>query len=216
MSHERDERWVYVALAILAVAYVAYTFRDSLDLSRISFAWVRKLGGTIPYVAATFFGVFFQLWNKKRVEKVRKVWEAGIRAEGLLRQGLDLKVAFADGMKGSLRADVFLTRSALYLFDRGGRRDPMRLPLVPSSSQDPAVVGASLGPTEDQGMRAVRIRVQGPSPFDIVFRSPDADGWRIDVRRVVGRAGSPAALDDGGQEPGPDEAPAGPRGLWSG
>lgn len=216
MPHERDERWAYVALAILAVLYIAYAFRDSLDLSRISFAWARKLGGTIPYVAATFFGVFFQLWNKKRLEKVRKKWKADIGAEGLLRQGLDLKVAFADGMKGSLRADVYLTRSALYLFDRASRRDPMRLPLLRSSSRDPAVVGASLGPSEGPGERVVRIHVQGPSPFRVEFASPDAEGWRIDVRRVLGRAGSPAALDDGGQEPGPDEAPAGPRGLWSG
>ena len=123
MPHERDERWVYVALAVLAIAFVAYTLRNSIDLSRASFDWVRKLGGTAPYALATLFGIFFQMWNRKRLERVRKKWEADIRVEGLLRQGSDVTVVFARGAKGSFRADVHLTRSALYLFDRGGRRD---------------------------------------------------------------------------------------------
>lgn len=186
MPHERDERWAYVALAVLAVAFIAYTFRDSIDLSRASFDWIKKLGGTAPYALATLFGVFFQMWNRRRLERVRKKWEADIRAEGLLREGSDLKVVFGGGAKGSLRADVRLTRSAFYIFDRGGRREPMRFPLTPSSARDPAIVGVSLMSDATQGARAVQIRIRGPAPFQIEFRTPDADGWSADLRRALG------------------------------
>lgn len=194
MPHERDERWVYVVLAILAIAFVAYTFRDSIDVSRASFDWVRRLGGTAPYALATLFGIFFQVWNRRRLERLRKKWEADMRAEGLLRQGTDLKVVFAEGARGSLRADVYLTRSAFYLFDRGGRREPMRFPLTASSARDAAVVDASLAPGAAPGGRAVRVYVRGPAPIQIEFRAPDAEGWWTDLRRALGRSvrGGPA------------------------
>ncbi len=195
LPHERDERWVYVALAVLGVAFAAYAFRDSIDLSRVSFDWVKKVGGTVPYAFATLFGVFFQLWNRKRLERVRKKWEANIRTEGLLRQGSDLKVVFADGAKGSLKADVHLTRSAFYLFDRGGRREPMRFPLTPSSPRDSAVVDATLAPDPAQGARVVQVHIRGPAPFRIEFRTPDAEGWRTDLRRALGWSGSAAARE---------------------
>jgi hypothetical protein len=193
LPRERDERWVYVALAILAVAYAVYAFRDSIDLSRFSFDWAKKLGGTASYGLATVFAIFFQIWNKRRLERVRKKWEDGIKIEGQLRQGLGLKVAFTGGAKGSLKADVHLSRSALYLFDRGGRREPMRFPVTASSPRDAVLAGVAASREAGAGGRAVRIDIQGPSPFRIEFVTPDAEGWEADILRALGRSPRRAA-----------------------
>lgn len=195
MPRERDERWIYVALVILAVAYAVYAFRDSIDLSRLSFDWVRKLGGTASYGLATVFAIFFQLWNKRRLGRVRKKWEAGIKVEGLLRQEFGLKVVFAEGAKGSFKADVHLTRSALYLFDRGGRREPMRFSLTPSSPRDSVVAEAALSAEAAQGGRVVQIHIRGPASFRIEFVTPDAEGWRTDLGRALGRSVRAAARE---------------------
>jgi hypothetical protein len=199
LPQERDERWVYVALAILAVAYAVYAFRDSIDLSRLSFDWVRKLGGTASYALATVFAIFFQIWNKRRLERVRKKWEDGIRSEGQLRQGVGLKVAFTDGAKGSLTADLHLTRAALYLFDRGGRREPMRFPVTPSSPRDAVLGGVTLSREAGRGGRTVRIDVLGPSPFRIEFTTPEAEGWAADLGRAIGRSTRGASREAAGE-----------------
>jgi hypothetical protein len=95
---------------------------------------------------------------------------------------------FVEGARGSFQADVYLTRSAFYLFDRGGRREPMRFPLTASSARDAAVVDASLAPGAAQGARAVRVHIRGPAPVEIEFQTPDAEGWWTDLRRSLGRS----------------------------
>jgi len=201
LPHERDERWVLVALAVLAIAFAVYAFRDSIDLSRVSFDWVKKLGGTASYGLATAFAVFFQLWNRKRLDRVRKKWEAGIKSEGPLRQGLGLKVVFSEGAKGSLTGDVHLTRSALYLFDRAGRREPMRFLLAPSSPSDAVVADATLVSDAAGGARTVRIYVRGRASFRFEFQTPDAEGWRTDLRRVLGPSAPRASMAESGEAP---------------
>jgi hypothetical protein len=200
LPRERDERWVYVALVILALAYAVYRFRGSIDLSRMSFDWVRSLGGTIPYALATVFGVGFQFWNRRRLERVRRKFEVGIRTEGALREAPDLKVVFAGGARGSFKADVHLTRSALYLFDRGGRREPMRFPMRPSSARDSAVEGVTLSDGAGQGESVVQVHIRGPAPFRIEFQAPDAAAWQADLLRAMGRS-VPAAVRAAAVEP---------------
>jgi hypothetical protein len=203
LAQERDERWVYIALAILAVAYAVYAFRDSIDLSRLSFDWIRKLGGTASYGLATVFAVAFQIWNKRRLERARKKWEESIKLEGFLREEPGVKVALSEGARGSFKADVQLTRSALYLFDRGARREPMRLPMTPSSARDSTVADVTLGPGAASGRRTVRVRVRGAAAFRIEFEAPDAEGWRTDLLRALGRS----VRSTGGEEAAePEEA----------
>ena len=86
LAHERDERWVYVALAVLALAYIIYRYRESIDLPVVSLRSLRKLGTTAPYVLATFFGIFFQAWNRRRFERIRKKWEADLKLERSARR----------------------------------------------------------------------------------------------------------------------------------
>ena len=72
VPHERDERWVYVVLALLAIAYVIYKYGTSLEIPDVSFRGFGKVATTLPYLAATFFGVLFQMWNKKKQTAARK------------------------------------------------------------------------------------------------------------------------------------------------
>ena len=185
---ERDERWVYAVLVLLAVAYAAYRFRGSIDLSRVSFDWARRLGGTIPYALATVVGIAFQMWNRKRLERARSKLLKDLQGEGVLREEPNLKVAFTEGARGSLRADVHLTRAALYLFDRTGRREPMRFPLVAASARDGVVDGVTLSEGAGEAARAVQIQIRGPAPFRVEFETADARGWWTDVLRATGRS----------------------------
>lgn len=194
MPRERDERWIYVALVILAVAYVVYARRGSIDLSRLSFDWLKKLGGTASYGLATAFAIVFQIWNKRRLARVRKKWEDRIKTEGQLRQGLDFKVVFAGGAKGSFKADVHLTRSALYVFDRGGRREPMRFPATASSPRDAVVAGVAVA-RDPGGGGTVQVDIRGPSSFRVEFAAPDAEAWVADLSRVLGRSPRTAARE---------------------
>ncbi len=190
MAQERDERWTYVALAVLIVAYVVYRYRGSIDFSKLSLPLgrLKPLGATVPYVLASVFGVLFQLWNRRRIAALRQRLEDSLRFEGLVRQGPDVQILFGGGARGSLRADVYLTRAALYVFDKGGRRDPMRIPLERGSPVGPSVVDAVLVPKDSAGGQLVRIVVGGRTGFSIEFAGPDAGGWWADIRKALGKS----------------------------
>jgi hypothetical protein len=184
LAHERDERWVYVALAILAIAYVVYRYWDSIDLPAFSFRGLRKLGTTLPYVLATFFGVFFQAWNRRRVERIRKRWEADLALEGVVRQREDVSAWHRGRKRESFQADIYMTGAALYVFDRARKRDPMRLTLG-RGEKGGFVGGAALVQASDGGPRRVRVLAAAGGEVILEFTTPDADGWWMAIRRAL-------------------------------
>lgn len=184
LAHERDERWVYVALAVLALAYIIYRYRGSIDLPVVSLRSLRKVGTTVPYVLATFFGIFFQAWNRKKFERIRKKWEADLKLEGVVRQRVDVTTWHGGRKRQSFQADIYMTNAALYVFDRARRRDPMRLGFgggVGSGFVD----GAALLPAAAGGPRRVRILTGGAGEVSFEFATPDADAWWTDIRRAL-------------------------------
>ena len=130
LNHERDERWAYVALAVIVVGYIVYKFVGSSDFTGLSIRLpelnLGKLGKSLPYLAAPLFAVLSEVVRRRKARAVREKWESRVRTEGLLREEENLKVRLTDGARGSVQADVRLTRAALYVIDSSGRRDPMR------------------------------------------------------------------------------------------
>jgi len=184
MPQERDERWVYVALAVLAVAYLFYRLRGSVDIDLRSLG---KYAAGLGYVVPTLFAVVFGLWNRRRMSAMREEWERQLLAEGLTRQESNVKVRVrAKRGGGSFAADLRLTRVALYVFDTGGRREPMRFPFHRATPGEAAIAGVEEG--EGSGpARQVRISLAGPSPVVVEFVSNQAGGWLRDIRMRLGR-----------------------------
>jgi len=189
MHQERDERWVYVALGILAIAYLVYRLRGSIDIDLKSLG---KYAGGLAYVVPTLFAVVFGLWNRKRTAAMREEWEKQLLAEGLTRQESRVKTRIhARRGGGSLAADLRLTRVALYIFDTGGRREPMRFPFHRATAGEAAITGVDVGDGSGP-TRQVRISLTGPTPMVVEFVSSQAGGWLSDIRGHVGRDAVPA------------------------
>lgn len=184
MAHERDERWVYVALVVLAVAYAVYRYRGSIHLPALSVRGLSKIGSTVPYVLATLLGVFFQAWGRRRADRARKAMEAGIALEGIVRQVTDVTAWYGGHRRQSSQVDVHMTRAALYVFDRGGRRDPVRLAFGESAGGG-RVAGVALRPGPAGGPRMVRVLIGGDAYFE--FATADAESWWADMRRALGQ-----------------------------
>ncbi len=194
MAEERNERWVIVALVVLAVAYVGYLYRDSI---RISLPDLKLPFSTISYVGAALFAVVSHFTRRKRAATVRRMREENVLREGLLREESDIAVRMATGRSGgSFKADVILTRAALYVFDRSGRRDPMRLPLTRGGVEDFAVADVTFEPQGEGTEPLVGIGIVGPSTYRIEFRSDQAEWWWSDVRRALGKNADRRILDE--------------------
>ena len=212
MAHERDERWVYVALAVLAIGYVIYRYRGAIDLPAVPWRRLRGVASALPYLLATFAGVFFQAWNRRRLAAIRKKWEADLRLEGIVRQGTDLTVWVGGRKRQSLQADVYMTRTAVYVFDRGRRREPMRLGFGPATGSA-VLVGAALRPGEVGASRSVRVSIGGASDSYIEFASPDAQSWWVEIRRALGQPTDVEAELAAGDE---IREKASPGSVWAG
>ncbi|MBD3349468.1 MAG: hypothetical protein GF400_09800 [Candidatus Eisenbacteria bacterium] len=186
---ERDERWAPIVLAVLAVAYVVYRYRGDLglDLPDLSFEDLKEFGTALPYLGATLFSVLFQVWNRRRQRAARAEMERQLMREGPMRQVDGMTVRHGRGRRQSFEADLHLTRSALYVFDSGKKRDPMRI-AAQSDLEGPYIEDAELLPSASGGPHAVRIMIGGPKPQVFQFTSPDAVGWWIDVRRTIGKS----------------------------
>ncbi len=187
LPQERDERWVYVALAVLAVAYVVYRYGTSVDLPDVSFRKLGKLTTALPYLAATFFGVFFQMWGRKKQAAARKRMEEGLVREGALRQAEGVTVHVGLRRKQSFEADIFLTRVALYVFDRARKRDPMRIP-TQRASGTAFIEDASLERGASEGPPTVRVQLGGVAGWPLLFSVPDAVAWWMDIRSAIGKS----------------------------
>ena len=165
MNHERDERWAYVALAVLVVGYIVYRIavssgftapsmsRPSIHLPELNLG---RFGKSLPYLFAPLFAVISELVRRKKAKAVREKWESRARSEGFLREEKNVKVRLTDGARGSVQADVRLTRAAFYVIDRGGRRDPMRFVFLRSSDSDVVVLDVSINEGRTPERRRVR------------------------------------------------------------
>ncbi|MFH1502429.1 MAG: hypothetical protein ABIG03_05215 [Candidatus Eisenbacteria bacterium] len=187
MTHERDERWVYVALAVLAVAYVVYKYRTSLELPDINFRGFGKVASTLPYLAATFFGVFFQMLNRKKQVAARKRMEEGLSMEGALRRSEAVPVRVGRKRGQSYVADVFLTRAALYVFDSARKRDAMRVP-TQRGVEALYIENASLEPDAAGGAPTLTVQLGGSTGSALTFTLPDAVAWWMDIRGALGKS----------------------------
>lgn len=206
MPHERDERWVYVALAVLAILYVIYKYGSSIDLPRmnVSFHGLGKAFSAIPYLAATLIGVFFQVWGRKKRAEAHKRMEAELVREGPIRQAQGITVRAGRRLGGSFQADIHLTRSALYVLDSAGKRDAMRIELRRSAG-GVYVEDASLRPASDGGQPIVLVTIGGTSRQMLAFSTPDASAWWMDIRGALGKSTDVDAETRSAEE-GTDEA----------
>jgi hypothetical protein len=233
MNRERDERWAYVALAVLACAYIVYRVYGaggltipsveglgitSVDLSRLK---LRELGRALPYVAAPLIAVLTELFRRRRAREARRQWEERVRTEGFVREEENVEVGIVKGGRGTFAADLRLTRAALYMLDRSGRRDPVRFALGPAGGSESSVTDARLIRAVTQGRPRVRVAVSEPAGLTFEFASVSAEAWWSDIRRLLGkstRADDAQALEEGTEAPvalGRDER-TGPtvRGGW--
>jgi hypothetical protein len=186
MAHERDERWVYVALGVLIAAYIIYRTGASI---RIPIRELRGLGKFASYGLAPLFAVLYQLWSRRRAAALKAKHEAGVLLEGLLRDEMDVRARFANGRGGGVfGADVRLTRAALYVFDRSGRRDPMRFSVRGDVAREYTVIDAELLPGASPDVDVVRVDIGGPRRFAVEFTSTQAEAWWIELRRAIGRS----------------------------
>jgi hypothetical protein len=183
---------------VLAVAYLVYKFGPTLgytfwsggDFPDISFRFPRGLGkiaATIPYLAATFFGVFFQMWNRKRQAARRKEMEAGLEREGPIRRAEGVAVRVGKKLGQSYEADVYLTRAALYVFDRAKKRDPMRM-ATRRSEGTAFITDAALEPGDAGSTPTVLVQLGGTIGWPLALSAPDAVAWWVDIRKTLGKS----------------------------
>lgn len=197
MNHERDERWAYVALAALVVAYIVYRITVGSDFTGLSIRGLSihlpevnlgRFGKGLPYLFAPLFAVVSELIRRKKARTIREEWERRARTEGVLREEENLKVKLTDGARGSVQADVRLTRAALYVIDRGGRRDPMRFVFLRSADSDVAVLDVSLLGGSTPALRRVRVRMGGAARFVLEFESREGEAWWSSLRHALGKS----------------------------
>jgi hypothetical protein len=186
LAEERNERWVLFALAALAVAYVIYWYRDSIH---ISFGRLGKYAGTVSYAAAPLFAVFAQTIQRRRRRGLRAKLEQTRVGEGVLREERDVAVKLGGRWGGgAFRADVSLTRAALYVIDRSARKDPMRFPFGRVLPKEQEIVDADFLP-DVGGEPAFLVRVKGATTSSsILIATAQAETWWIDIRRRVGKS----------------------------
>ncbi len=203
MTHERDERWAYIALIVLVAAYVAYRFWPASgaegfagieglkDLSiRLPDINLGRLGRNLPYLAAPLFAVLSEIIRRRKARAIREAWERNSQIEGFVRGEDDLKIRFVEGGRGSIQSDVRMTRAALYLLDRGGRRDPMRFAFRRSEPAEPIVEGAEVREGKTTETRRVRVTVGESADgkrFSFEFESTAGEAWRSSLLRALGK-----------------------------
>jgi hypothetical protein len=189
MTHERDERWAYVALLVLAVGYLAYRWLSvqgarlhAIDLPRIRLG---ELGHSLPYVLAPLIAVVTELYRRRHARLIKEEWQARVTSEGFVRDEENVQAHVVKGGHGTFKADLRLTRAALYLFDHTGRRDPVHFTLTSPTETEKAVVDAEL--LNDPSAARPRVRVV-TSGMTFEFASAAADGWWSDLRRSLGKS----------------------------
>jgi hypothetical protein len=210
LSHERDERWAYVVLAALVVGYIVYRIAVGSDLTGLSISGLSirlpelnlgKFGKSLPYLFAPLFAVVSEMIRRKKARAAREEWEHRARTEGVLRKEENVKVKLTDGARGSVQADVRLTRAALYVIDRGGRRDPMRFVFLRSADSDVAVLDVYLLEASTPAHRRVRVRMGGAAQFVLEFESREGEAWWSSLRHALGKSTDRESAPEPPREP---------------
>ena len=192
MSGERDERWVLFALAAIAVGYFIFLKHDVIQLDR---ALIRKLGSAIPYGAAPLFAVLSAIWKKRKAAEARRQWDEGALREGIVREETGVNVRFVNGKRTRpFRADVRLTRAAFYVFDKSGKRDPMRFVISLESVNELGVFDARLD-RKGGGPVTVTVRIVGKAKMGVELTSINPEGWWVDIRRALRLSSDPRFSD---------------------
>ena len=96
MKHERDERWAYVVLAVLAVAYILYRLYASdggalpaIDIPRVRLG---ELARGLPYLIAPLIAILTGVYQRRKAKALRQEWERRVRTEGFVREEEDVEV----------------------------------------------------------------------------------------------------------------------------
>ncbi len=190
MAEERDERWVYVVLGLVAVGYLAYSNWDAV-ITRVNLRHLGRFTSSIGYLVAPLVAVIMGLVRRRKSEAVRKQWDVIALAEGVIREERGVRTKAGDSKGGWFKADVRLTRTALYVLDTTGRKDPMRLMVHLESVNDLGLFDAEYALSDQGGGGIVTVRVVGRTKFGIQFSSPQSLAWWTDIRRALGlRAGA--------------------------
>ncbi len=184
MAEERDERWVYVALAAIAVGYLVHANWETI-VDRVSLRGIGRFTSSIGYLVAPLGAAALALYRRKKAEGTKREWEQQAFAEGIVReeQGVSGRKVDTKG-RGTFRADLRLTRMALYVFDRSGRVEPMRLLVHMEAVTDLGLYDVEYEPGRAGG--SFTVRVVGKSKFGLRFESAQALGWWTDIRKVLG------------------------------
>jgi hypothetical protein len=198
VTNERDERWAYVVLIVLVAAYVAYRFWPASGFDGLTDVSIRlpdinlgRLGKNLPYLAAPLFAVLSEILRRRKAKAVREAWERNSQIEGFVRGEDNLKVRFVEGGRGTLQSDVRMTRAALYLLDRGGRRDPLRFAFTRSEAKEPVVLDVTLRDGKTPEARKVRVTIGESADghgFMIEFESMMGEAWRSSILRALGKS----------------------------
>jgi hypothetical protein len=150
-----------------------------------------RLGKNLPYLAAPLFAVLSEILRRRKAKAVREAWERNSQIEGFVRGEDNLKVRFVEGGRGTLQSDVRMTRAALYLLDRGGRRDPLRFAFTRSEAKEPVVLDVTLRDGKTPEARKVRVTIGESADghgFMIEFESMMGEAWRSSILRALGKS----------------------------
>lgn len=191
MAEERDERWIYVVLGLIAVGYLVYTNWDSI-VANVDLRRLGRVAGSIGYVAAPAIAAVTAIVRRRKTEAVRKQWEQSALTEGVIREERGVR-AKMEGEKGKgFAADIRLTRNAFYVLDPAGKREHMRILVHLDSVNDLGLFDAEYAPNAAGG-GAFTVRVVGRSTFGIQFTSAQSLAWWADIRKAVGLTADPAS-----------------------
>jgi hypothetical protein len=191
LNHERDERWAYVALAVIAVAYIVYRYVGKEGFSDLDFrppdlrGGIGKLAKAIPYLAAPLFAVLSEIYRRRKARAMREEWDRRVREEGFIRRQDGVAVRLSEGVSGKLQGDVLLTRVALYITDKSWHREPTRLVFEPSRKGEPLVEDVTVTPGTRPALAIVHVRVGGSAHFTAEFASEESEAWESDLRRRI-------------------------------
>jgi hypothetical protein len=199
MAEERNEQWVLFVLAAIAIGYFVYLKHDVIKIDRKT---INKLSSAIPYVVAPLFAILSATWKKRRAAAARKQWNEGALREGIVREESGISVRFVDGRSSRpFRADVRLTRMAFYVFDRSGKRNPMRFLINLESVNELGIFDARLD-RQGGGPITVTVQIVGRVEMGIELTSVNPEGWWVDIRRALRLSSD---LRDSTGRPGPEQ-----------
>lgn len=205
---ERDERWMLVALVVLAVAYVVYRLSTregvSLDLGEFGLdirPALRRLGrgaSFLGYLAPAAVAIFAHIFKRRRIESTRRELEETARREGLVRAESGVRARFAtrkEKAKNYFKADIVLTRAALYVFDLGLSREPMVFSVHTSSPGLPAIREVSVVEGVSAGVSTIVVGLDDAESMTFRFQTSSGERWHSDILRAMGGGPSEPGRD---------------------